>query len=580
MFIHEIGPREFFVVTPPRHTLNWIRASVFQVNKPVTIPKSEIVDVELKLQPHRRSKQWDTTYFTPSDHVANIAAYLATQGYNDGVKDTELHFVNPLELDNFVFHCPNLTVEVPYFNTPTPFPDPNLRFAHFLNRDTLRIGIVNAFGGGWGDLINGITALFHLRRFFVDRGVDVVFRLFSLKAGRLRLLIERDPTIRRSIELIEQMPAPLSHLLECDFFFDVSNCTGWPSFQQPFVDYYLNAFSINPVMVSPWSKRHIFELSEKDVDEETVKIVDRYRDYILLAPNATAPIRSLSEPVTTEICKYLLETTNVNIILFGREKEGFDIDVEDERVLKLPHGAKSFLDALYILKNAVALIAVDSALAHFADAFDIPTLAVFTTIQPHHRAAYYPHCLTWLASTKPTPLFVGGVHVPPEVQQKVLAIIHRVLLPMMPTLIGNLRMVASVRYECPQCSTNLERLQRRFRSGAVTYQCPLCGLETMIDPNQEVSPFPLPHPYALASSAAYLNPIPKSYIKIEAKERVYQITKTPSGVMRQPLIASRQKVEEAIHKTYKSSIKKKEEKHGGSDRKDVGSTRKDVQPNS
>ena len=571
MITKNVEPKDYFVVTPPRHTLGWIRASVIRVNKRLVIEKSEIVDEELTLEPFRKARELETTYFTPSDHVANIAAWTATHGFEDEKRGVEIHLVNPLDLEPFTRVCPNLSVELPYFNTPIPFPNPNLRFASFLNeKKPLRIGIVNAFGGGWGDLINGLTALYHVKQFFQERRVEVVFRLFSLKAERLRLLLERDPLIKGSVEMVTQMPTPIARLLECDFFFDVSNCTGWPSFQQPFVDFYLNAFSILPVSIEPFGKRHVFVLDERDVDEETIRLVKEKKPYILLAPNATAPVRSLSEPTATEICRFLLEQTSYNIIVFGREKEGYKVAVEDPRVVQLPHGAKSFLDALFILKHASMLIGVDSALAHFADAFDVPALVVFTTIQPQHRLAYYPFEIAWLASTKPHPFTVNGLSAPPEVMNRIRHLITNVFLPALPTLFGHLQTICNRRFSCPLCGLQLERTYNRFHTGEIVYQCPKCQSEFSIDLDQDIDAHPLPTPYIPAVQANYLFPIPKVFIKIEDREKVFHIIKLPDGrVFRQPLLAKREKVEDAIFKSHPYDIKKKEGKDEGSGRRNL-----------
>jgi ADP-heptose:LPS heptosyltransferase len=44
-----------------------------------------------------------------------------------------------------------------------------------------------------------------------------------------------------------------------------------------------------------------------------------------------------------------------------------------------------------IISLVDAIITVDTSTYHLADAFDKPTIVLFTSIEPDHRIRYYPH---------------------------------------------------------------------------------------------------------------------------------------------------------------------------------------------
>jgi ADP-heptose:LPS heptosyltransferase len=54
------------------------------------------------------------------------------------------------------------------------------------------------------------------------------------------------------------------------------------------------------------------------------------------------------------------------------------------------HSRQSIDDFAAIIANVDAVISVDTLTYHLADAFDIPTVVLFTTIEPKYRILYYP----------------------------------------------------------------------------------------------------------------------------------------------------------------------------------------------
>ena len=59
--------------------------------------------------------------------------------------------------------------------------------------------------------------------------------------------------------------------------------------------------------------------------------------------------------------------------------------------MNLENFSPEFDDFAAITKASDGIITVDTVTAHLSDCFDVPTIVMFTTIEPKYRISYYPY---------------------------------------------------------------------------------------------------------------------------------------------------------------------------------------------
>jgi len=52
---------------------------------------------------------------------------------------------------------------------------------------------------------------------------------------------------------------------------------------------------------------------------------------------------------------------------------------------------RSFQHYCTVVKNASAIVSVDTSIYHIGDCFSVPTVVIFSTVMPELRARYYPY---------------------------------------------------------------------------------------------------------------------------------------------------------------------------------------------
>jgi hypothetical protein len=268
------------------------------------------------------------------------------------------------------------------------FPRPLAEHPHAFNaaharftlavRDASTIHVVNAMGVVLGDSIIGLSVLRWLRsvhphlEFVLYRPAtspEYVEHLYRLATGL--------------VGTVRQLPWPIDAIPAGEPIVDIGNIAYWPRFStEPMIDFFCEAMGIDPVQVPASAKanRWLTELALPALPDAW-----RERPYVLFSPAASTPIRRIPRAWWHAWVDRLWEAYGLPVLGFVEMDHPHFVDVRS-----LTPDTPSFL---MWIKHARAMVSADSAAVHAAAGFDVPTTAIFTTIEPRLRVRDYPYCL-------------------------------------------------------------------------------------------------------------------------------------------------------------------------------------------
>lgn len=271
------------------------------------------------------------------------------------------------------------------------------------SKKQISLAIMNGFGSAMGDSIIGLTALrsFYqiLSNTFDKVQLDVYLRFDAVE--RLKLVYQQHGII----DNILGMPVEVSRLLRYDFIIDFSGIISRYDQWAPtwvMVDFYLAKFGIDPAQVSALHKRNVLQLN-KHAEQTVVPILTKLRQQgqlLLFHPQTSSPTRSIPPDFYPSFLNVLIEKTDYCIISVTA------IDFQHPRFHDLSTLSKSFHELCSIVAHCDAIICADTVIYHMADAFNIPTVALFSSIEPPLRIRYYPTVVgILLAGAQQSPYF-------------------------------------------------------------------------------------------------------------------------------------------------------------------------------
>jgi hypothetical protein len=240
-----------------------------------------------------------------------------------------------------------------------------------------RIHVVNAMGVVLGDSIVGLSVLRWLRDaqphleltlYRPATSPDYVEHLYRLAAG--------------IVGEIRQLPWPVAAIPAGEPIVDIGNIVYWPRFStQPMIDVFCEAMGLDPAQVPASAKtnRWLAELALPALPEAW-----RARPYVLFSPAASTPIRRIPRAFWHRWIDRLWDAYGLPVLGF--------VDIDHPRFVDLRDQAPDTSNFLMWIKHAQAMVTADSAAVHAAAGFDIPTTAIFTTIDPVLRVRDYPRC--------------------------------------------------------------------------------------------------------------------------------------------------------------------------------------------
>jgi len=267
----------------------------------------------------------------------------------------------------------------------------------------LKIAVMNGFGSAMGDSIIGFTALRSFYRLLNEKfeklQLDVFLRFDAV--DRLKLVYQQHDII----DQIGGMPVNVSTLLKYDVIVDfsgiISRYDQWAS-NWTMVDFYLAKFGIDPATIPPLHKRNLIQLN-KEADQSVIPTLTNLRTkgkLLLFHPQTSSPTRSIPPDQYPRFLQYLIEKTDYFIISIT------PISFENDRFQDISTISKSFHELCSIVAHCNAILCADTAIYHIADAFNIPTVALFSSIDPPLRIRYYPTVIgVLLAGAKESPYY-------------------------------------------------------------------------------------------------------------------------------------------------------------------------------
>jgi hypothetical protein len=259
----------------------------------------------------------------------------------------------------------------------------------FRKRQQIRVAIINGMSNAVGDYLIGMQAFLYWHE-MISRKIKpckLSASFYQISPHRLMNITQQWTD---KIGQIYLLPSPLSTLMEHDAYIDLAGLVTLANFAtSPMIDFFFSSLSIDPDTVPAEKKRnkYIIPLENKRIINEIFQIIRlRHKKILLFHPSATSELRSINIPKAREIVRQILQKTDFFVV------SAVGIDYQHKRFLDLsPHSA-TVDDFAAIISNVDNIITVDTATYHIADAFSIPTVALFTSIKPEYRIKYYPYC--------------------------------------------------------------------------------------------------------------------------------------------------------------------------------------------
>ena len=319
---------------------------------------------------------FDKIYFsTPSDfqkHVKSIE-----QAYKEKSKDI-IRIMKP----DYVVENSDFPKNIGYKESLEK------ELEEFKGKKTVRLGILNAMSNALGDHLIGMQAYDvwqeRVREILKDSEVKIDF--FQLSP------IHMGPITKRWHEKFNEiytLPNRFSKLVELDAYIDLGALILNEDFdKKPMIDFYFQALSIDSNSVSEESKRNKFKPSDKSLSKiKRVfgEIRKKKRPILLFHRQSTNDIRTMREPEARQLIKKIMDETDY-FVVSATPTEFFN-----DRYLDISDFSSNLEDFIAIISESDAMVTVDTCSYHFGDAFNIPTVALFTSIDPELRTKYYPY---------------------------------------------------------------------------------------------------------------------------------------------------------------------------------------------
>lgn len=313
------------------------------------------------------------TQIVPEDLVRQAAGFPAELGVsNYGELEKEQAYANPARSQNGVV---------------TPRKTANLeKQISRLRKNEINVAILNGMGTGIGDTLAGLTALAITRKFLERK-----FKKVNMDALIGPQCFESvAPVYAQSpvVDTVRPLPITLADLWQYDAFFDTGSLMHREDADRlPYVDFFLKQFGIDYWKIEPARKRNNIYLNKEIVDELDSDIgilKNDGRKLLLFHPTASGDLRSIPEKRIAETMEEIIANSDYRIITV------VPIPFQHERVTSLTEKSKSFQHLCAIVSRMDAIVTVDTSIYHIADAFNVPALVLFTTIDPGLRVKYYP----------------------------------------------------------------------------------------------------------------------------------------------------------------------------------------------
>jgi hypothetical protein len=362
----------------------------FAVSQPVTITRHELSQ-QLEPQSDDGSVPGAPSgYVTSMYDLMELQRHLVSEGKEQAlqVMDEDLVLASgqaPVELGT------SNRGELRRYNarragTETQMPYRSLeKQLHLLpNPDSPRIAIINGFGTGIGDHIVGLTAWRVARDRMLQAGCSSVSaEIWSRTHGVHRASVSC--TNEPSITGIRALPVTCRDFMALDAFWDLSGLLDRPSFwRMPTIDFYLETLGVDPSSVAAGDKRNKVRIPAHVQREIDIALNQIDGPFVLLHPTSSTPLRDMPVPIIQRVSDELTKRSEFRIASLH------ELPVAHEQYVNLSGLFKTHQHFCAVIRRAAGLLTIDTSTYHIADAFDVPSLVIFTTVPPERWIPYYP----------------------------------------------------------------------------------------------------------------------------------------------------------------------------------------------
>ncbi|WP_018150672.1 hypothetical protein [Leeia oryzae] len=231
--------------------------------------------------------------------------------------------------------------------------------------------VINATGVALGDAIMGLTALIGLKRLYPALKIVVYYGRYAPDAVKSLLRL-----VSHWFEVVE-LPARLPALGPRHWVIDLADVVARPSFGRlHMLDFFIQSLGVPAALIPRINRQHHW------LQDLSLPSVAPAEPYVFFSPRASTRLRTMPEHVQYLVLDALWQQYRLPVY-------GFEA---------LTHPAYHHLapvptrDYLAWVRSARFVFSTDSATLHVAAGFDVPTVAVFVSIDPVLRVKDYPQC--------------------------------------------------------------------------------------------------------------------------------------------------------------------------------------------
>ena len=239
-------------------------------------------------------------------------------------------------------------------------------------RDGCRVNFINGMGVTLGDSVVGLSVCHYLKQRY--HGLTIHIVRLAVLAPAVEAVYDAAIAVG-IIDSLAQMPWPLAQCQNFDINIDMGNQLFRTDFQHlEMHDYFFLHAGITPDEVPAEYKSNRW-LALNTPDNTTAP-------YVLVCPGASTPLRAIPTRWHAQVIRELQRRFSLPVKGFSPQAVPDYEDISPQIVT-----SDMFINAI---AQASFVYTADSSALHIAAAFNVPTRAIFTSIDPALRTAYYP----------------------------------------------------------------------------------------------------------------------------------------------------------------------------------------------
>lgn len=292
-------------------------------------------------------------------------------------------------LDNQDFVLPSHADDIMELSLNEQTVDLNLQLENANNTD-IKVAII----GGLGKSISEITAnSTGLRIFYkeLQKRFKIVCLDVYIEASENKYY-SRDKELilmHSYVNSVKALGISLKELKTYDYYVDTSMMNKRSFYHQlSYVDAFLYKVGIDYKKVSSLNKNNSLDVFGRKANNKLEEIINKIKDkgkILLYHPYSADILKSIPKEYSISYLEKLIKLSN-NYTIISTLKIS---DIKDDRYVDLSAYSKSIFDFVYIISNTNKIISVDTSTLHIADAFFIPTVAIFTNKNTLKNIEYY-----------------------------------------------------------------------------------------------------------------------------------------------------------------------------------------------